>query len=86
MAQRVSGKLNKLIHQMGREREDRIISGEAKLTVTTIFLIDDNWKIFKDYREVIGKPLRQEEIEEVEKMLYALGIFCTAYNIRYPSI
>ena len=54
---------------MGREREDRIISGETKLTVTTIFLIDDNWKIFKEHREIIGKPLRQEEIEEVEKML-----------------
>ena len=69
MAEKLSGKLNSLIHQMGRDREDRIISGETKLTVAAIFLIDDNWKIFREHREIIGKPLRQEEIEEVEKML-----------------
>ncbi len=40
-----------------------------KLTVAAIFLIDDNWKVFREHREIIGKPLRQEEIEEVEKML-----------------
>ena len=31
------------VHRMGREREDRIIDGETKLTVAAIFLIDDNW-------------------------------------------
>jgi hypothetical protein len=69
MTKKLSGKLSSLIHQMGRDREDRIISGETKLTVAAIFLIDDNWRIFKEYRDIIGKPLRQEEIEEVEKML-----------------
>ena len=69
MATKLSENMSKLIHRMGREREDRIISGETKLTVASIFLIDDNWKIFKEYRDIIGKPLRQEEIEEVEKML-----------------
>ena len=69
MAKKLSGKLSSLIHQMGRDREDRLFSGETKLTVTAIFLIDDNWKVFKEYRDIIGKPLRQEEIEEVEKML-----------------
>ena len=48
MAKKLSGKLSNLIHQMGRDREDRIISGETKLTVTAIFLIDDNWKVFKE--------------------------------------
>jgi len=56
-------------YRMGQEREDRIINGKTKLTVATIFLIDDNWKVFKEYRNIIGKPLRQEEIDEVEKML-----------------
>ncbi len=69
MAKKLSGKLSSLIHQMGRDQEDRIISGETKLTVTAIFLIDDNWKVLKEYRDIIGKPLRQGEIEEVEKML-----------------
>lgn len=32
---------------MGLEREDKIINGKMKLTVATIFLIDDNWKVFK---------------------------------------
>lgn len=35
--------LSKLIHRMGREREDRIINGKTNLTVAIIFLIDDNW-------------------------------------------
>jgi len=69
MATKLSENMSKLIHRIGREREDRIISGETKLTVAAIFLIDDNWKIFREHREIIGKPLRQEEIEEVEKML-----------------
>ena len=69
MAPKLSENMSKLIHRIGREREDRIIGGEMKLTVTAIFLIDDNWKVFKEHREIIGKPLRQEEIEEVEKML-----------------
>jgi hypothetical protein len=69
MAKTLSGKLSSLIHQMGRDREDRLFSDETKLTVTAIFLIDDNWKVFKEHREIIGKPLRQEEIEEAEKML-----------------
>ncbi len=56
--QKAIGELSNLIHQMGRDREDRIISGETKLTVTTIFLIDDSWKVFKEHREIIGKPLR----------------------------
>ena len=56
-------------HQIGREREGRIITGKAKLTVAVIFLMDDNWKIFGEHSETIGKPLRWEEIEEVEKML-----------------
>jgi hypothetical protein len=65
MAKKLSGKLSSLIHQMGRDREDQVISGGTKLTVTAIFLIDDNWKVFKEHREIIGKPLRQEEIDEV---------------------
>jgi hypothetical protein len=69
MAAKLSENMSKLIHQMGQEREDRIISGKTNLTVAAIFLIDDNWKVFKEYRDIIGKPLRQEEIEEVEKML-----------------
>ena len=69
MSEKLSEEWSKLIHRMGREREDRIIGGETKLTVTAIFLIDGNWKVFKEHREIIGKPLRQEEIEEVEKML-----------------
>jgi hypothetical protein len=47
MARRLSGKWSRLIHRMGMEREDRIISGEMKLTVAAIFLIDDIWKIRK---------------------------------------
>ena len=69
MADRLSEEWSKLVHRMGREREDRIISGEMKLTVAAIFLIDDNWKTFKKHREIIRKPLRDEEIDEVEKML-----------------
>jgi hypothetical protein len=45
MAQRLSGELSKLIHQMGRERADRIISGETKLTVAAIFLIDEEGRL-----------------------------------------
>ncbi|MFC1718688.1 hypothetical protein ACFL6S_33860 [Candidatus Poribacteria bacterium] len=33
-----------------------------------------NWKFFKEHREIIGKPLRQEEIEEAEKMLRCTNI------------
>jgi hypothetical protein len=66
MAKKLSGKLSSLIHQMGRDREDRLFSGETKLTVTAIFLIDDNWKVFKEYRDIIGKPLRQEEDVEMQ--------------------
>jgi len=40
-----------------------------KLTVEAIFLMDGNWKTFKEHREIIRKPLRDEEIDEVEKML-----------------
>ena len=69
MAERLSEKWSKIIHRMGRQREDKIINGKTKLTVAAIFLIDDNWKVFKEYRDIIGKPLRQEEIDEVEKML-----------------
>ena len=47
MATKLSENMSKLIHRMGREREDRIISGKTKLTVAAIFLIDDNWRIFK---------------------------------------
>ena len=50
MATKLSENMSKLIHRMGREREDGIISGKTKLTVATIFLIDDNWKVFKEYR------------------------------------
>ena len=67
MSEKLSEEWSKLIHRMGREREDRIISGETKLTVTQIFLMDENWKVFREHREIIGKPLRHEEIEEVEK-------------------
>jgi hypothetical protein len=49
MAERLSEEWNRLIHRMGREREDRIIGGETKLTMAAIFLIDDNWKVFKEY-------------------------------------
>ena len=69
MAQRLSGKLKKLIHQMGREREDRIITSKTRLAVSQIFLMDGNWKIFREHREITGKPLRQEEIEKVENMV-----------------
>ena len=68
MATKLSENMSKLIYQMGRDRENRIVTGKTKLTVTAIFLIDDNWKVFKEYRDIIGKPLRHEEIEEVEKM------------------
>lgn len=40
MAKRLPEKWNRLIHRMGMEREDRIISGETKLTVAAIFLIN----------------------------------------------
>jgi len=53
MATKLSENMSKLIHQMGQEREDRIISGKTNLTVAAIFLIDDNWKIFKEYRDII---------------------------------
>jgi len=69
MPEKLSEEYSKIIYWMGQEREDKIISGKTKLTVATIFLIDDNWKVFKEYRDIIGKPLRQEEIDEVEKML-----------------
>ena len=69
MAAKLSKELSKAIHQMGMEREDRMISGETKLAVAAIFLMDDNWKVFGEYRDTIEKPLRQEEIDEVEKML-----------------
>ena len=69
MAPKLSENMGKLIHRMGQEREDRIISGKTNLTVAAIFLIDDNWKVFKEYRNITGRPLRPEEIEEVEKML-----------------
>ncbi len=69
MATKLSQESNRDIHRIGREREYKIISGKTKLTLAQIFLMDGNWKIFKEHREIIGKPLRQEEIEEVEKML-----------------
>ncbi len=47
MSEKLSEEWSKLIHRMGREREDHIIRGKTKLTVTAIFLIDDNWKVFK---------------------------------------
>ena len=53
MAKKLSGRLSSPIHQMVRDREDRIISGETKLTLAVIFLIDDNWKVFKEYRDII---------------------------------
>ena len=58
MAAELSENMGKLIHRMDRVREDRIIGGGTKLIVAAIFLIDDNWKIFKEHREIIGKPLR----------------------------
>lgn len=48
MATKLSENMSKLVHRMGREREDRIINGETKLTVAAIFLIGDNWKVFKE--------------------------------------
>jgi hypothetical protein len=39
------------------------------VTVTAVSLIENNWKVFKEHGESIGKLLRQEETEEVEKML-----------------
>ena len=41
MSEKLSEEWDRMIHRMGREREDRIISGERKLTVAAIFLIDD---------------------------------------------
>jgi len=40
--------------EMRMEREDRIINGKTNLTVAAIFLMDDNWKIFRQYGEIIG--------------------------------
>jgi hypothetical protein len=57
MVEKLSGKLSSLIHQMGRDRENRIVTGKTKLTVAMIFLMDDNWKIFREHREIMGKPL-----------------------------
>ena len=57
MAAKLSQEWNRTIHRVGREREYRIITGETKLTVAQIFLMDANWKIFKEHREIIGKPL-----------------------------
>ena len=48
MAAELSENMGKRIHQIGRERQDRIISGETKLTVASIFLIDDNCETFKE--------------------------------------
>ena len=62
MAEKLSEEWNRIIHQIGREREDRIITGKTRLTVAQIFLMDSNWKIFKEHREIIGKPLRQEYV------------------------
>ena len=73
MAEKLSEKLSSLIHQIGRDRKNRIVTGKIELTVAVIFLMDDNWKLFREHREIIGKPLRQEEIEEVEKMLRCKG-------------
>ena len=69
MADKLSKEFSGIIHGVGRERENRIIAGKPKLTVAQIFLMDGNWEIFKEHREIIGKLLRQEEIEEIEKML-----------------
>ena len=44
MTAKLSKELSKLTHQIGGEREDRIITGKTKLTVTQIFLMDENWK------------------------------------------
>ena len=49
MAEKLSEELNRVIHQVRREREDGIISDETNLTVAAIFLMDDNWKIFEEY-------------------------------------
>jgi hypothetical protein len=51
MATKLSENMSKLIHRMGREREDRIIIGKMKLTLATIFLVDNNWKVFKETRK-----------------------------------
>ena len=69
MASELSEELGKLIHQIGREREDGIITGKTRLTVARIFPMDANWKVFREHREIMCKPLRHEEIEEAEKML-----------------
>lgn len=58
MSEKLLEEWSKLIHRMGREREGCIIGGKTKLTVAVIFLIDDNWRIFKEYRDIIGKSLR----------------------------
>ena len=65
MTSKLSKELSKRIHQIGRKWEDQIITGKTKLTVTQIFLMDENWKVFREHREIMGKPLRHEEIEEV---------------------
>ena len=52
MASELSKELSKVVHRMGMEREDRIISGKTKLTVTTIFLMDDNWTFLFRYDRI----------------------------------
>ncbi len=34
-------------YQMGRDQENRIAAGKTELTVAMIFLMGDNWKVFK---------------------------------------
>ena len=58
MVTKLSENMSKLIHRVGQEGENGIISGKTKLTVAAIFLMDNNWKVFKEHREIIGKPLR----------------------------
>ena len=79
--------MSKLIHRTGQEREDRIISGKTNLTVAAIFLIDENWKVFKEYRDITGKPLRPEETEEVGWLIWSdLCLLCLCFWWFYLAV
>lgn len=80
MAERLSEKWSRLIHRMGREREDRIISGETKLTVTAIFLINDNWKTGGMMSFVRGASNKVEK-ETLMRTLTCLAIFLAMFCI-----
>ncbi|MFC1713603.1 hypothetical protein ACFL6S_08045 [Candidatus Poribacteria bacterium] len=82
MAERLPEKWSRIIHRMDREREYRIICGETKLTVTAIFLIDDNWKIFKEYREII--PRRIDEMFIIAD--YRQAVAELKYSVRIKEI